>query len=673
MRRRASAGVGVALLLIASLAAQQTGERFRFERPVVTGGVGPRRLVVDLPLLSGTQSALADLRLFDEKGAPVPYLLLQSQVRQRTWTDGQVLPVAATDEISGFEVDFHDPEQMDGIRVAGLQPPFLKRLVLEGSGDREHWTLLAAEGTLFDLPAEGLRQIEIPFEPGTYRYVRVTWDDRNSGRVGLPSGVQAGWRSGFVPPPTLTARAAVERRNSEPGKSRYRVKLPAARLPVTAIDVIVPGDVHVFRQAFVRESRLSGMNLQPADLGFGRLTQVAHKGVVAGAMRIRIQPPSEPELELVVEDGSNPPLDVESVSLVFEDLPWIYFEAPSGSVVARYGDRSARRPVFDLEAVRDTVRIGSIPDAHWGAPREVAPAAEPPAGSTRLPESGPELDARLFAVQRNIPAGPPGLVSLALDADVLGRSRGLDGRFADVRIVDASKRQVPYVLEKRDEPLVFPLTLERREPPDASAPAPRTGSRSYYLVRLPYGNVPAAQLAIETSARVFQRGIELFEVVPPDRTHRAPWRRIRQTTTWSHVENDEGSSALVLPVSRGNATELWLSIDEGDNNPLPLTRASLLLPSYRVRFYRTPGSDLRLVYGRDDLAAPRYDLALLTPEVLGVAAQELSPSPAANDAAARPREFISPRMFWIFLSAAVLVLLGLIVRLTRKENAPRAS
>ena len=64
-------------------------------------------------------------------------------------------------------------------------------------------------------------------------------------------------------------------------------------------------------------------------------------GAAAQALRIPIEPPSEAEIELLVEDGSNPALDLKGVSAVFAELPWIYFEAPDGPVTARFGDRTA--------------------------------------------------------------------------------------------------------------------------------------------------------------------------------------------------------------------------------------------------------------------------------------------------------------------------------------------
>ena len=109
-------------------------------------------------------------------------------------------------------------------------------------------------------------------------------------------------------------------------------------------------------------------------------------------------------------------------------------------------------------------------------------------------------------------------------------------------------------------------------------------------------------------------------------------------------------------------------VEEGDNTPLPLTTARLLLPAYRLRLFREQGASLRLAYGRSDLAPPRYDLALLAPQLLGVAVTEVAaggeePSRAGATTAA----LVSPRLFWGVLVAAVLVLLAMIARLLKKN------
>ena len=110
-------------------------------------------------------------------------------------------------------------------------------------------------------------------------------------------------------------------------------------------------------------------------------------------------------------------------------------------------------------------------------------------------------------------------------------------------------------------------------------------------------------------------------------------------------------------------------VEDGDNTPLPITDARVLLPAYRLRLFREGGAMLRLAYRRADLAPPRYDLALLGPQLLGVAATEI-----AAGAEERQRStgttavLVSAPLFWAVLAAAVLVLMAMIVRLLKKDT-----
>src|SRR5439155_9598105 len=101
--------------------------------------------------------------------------------------------------------------------------------------------LLVAEGTLFDLPVERLRQLELAFGVGSYRYIRLTWDDTRSGRLPLPPNAQARSVASAAEPRALTTAVAFERRPSDPGSTRFRLRLPAARLPIVALDLDVGG------------------------------------------------------------------------------------------------------------------------------------------------------------------------------------------------------------------------------------------------------------------------------------------------------------------------------------------------------------------------------------------------------------------------------------------------
>src|SRR5206468_11077399 len=154
--------------------------------------------------------------------------------------------------------------------------------------------------------------------------------------------------------------------------------------------------------------------------------------------------------------------------------------------------------------------------------------------------------------------------------------------------------------------------------------------RSVYVIRMPHPRLPPGRLTIETSARIFQRSVQVGVVRQPDRRRRDVWFDRLAASTWRHAEQQTAAPALILPLPTVDASELLLVVDEGDNAPLPIGIARLLLPSYRLRFYPPEKSELRLAYGRDDLPPPRYDLSLLAPQVMGAPAREIIAGPEAG-------------------------------------------
>ncbi|HEX8154632.1 MAG TPA: hypothetical protein VF698_15980, partial [Thermoanaerobaculia bacterium] len=271
-----------------------------------------------------------------------------------------------------------------------------------------------------------------------------------------------------------------------------------------------------------------------------------------------------------------------------------------------------------------------------------------------LPPFGATVERSQIRYARTIPKTDRGLAVLILDADVLSRSAQL----TDVRIVDRENRQVPYVLERRSDPFEVALEVPAREQRD---------DKSVYRFAMPYATLPSGtQLVLTTTARVFSRGVEFREA--EDR-RRGRFPNTFAANTWSSNEPDVAPPALSAGILPTDAIEVL--IDEGDNAPLPIASARLLLPSSALRFYH-PGSELSLLYGNDQMRAPRYDLELLAPRLFGESARELTlgaATAAASDEGSNERTF-----FWVAIGVAALVLLvllgKLLVPLGRKEAGP---
>ena len=679
--------IRLSLLLAAASAATLTAQgaayaRFQYERVAEVAAAGPQRLDVDVALLSGShpfvaqetgeraiaRGGLGDLRLFDASNVEVPYLLIEPVPNLPSFVAYPALPVPAIDKAdnktSGFEVDIRGVRLVDAIVLNGIQPPFLKRFRLEGSGDRERWTELVREGTAFDLPAERLQRTQIEFLPGEYRYLRIIWDDTNSARVALPSSVTVREPRQVLAGPVLRSSVSIARRPSEPGRSRFRLTLPAARLPIVALELTVGGG-NLLRDARVLEAGFSGESAEPRLIGSARLTRVVRDTLIAESLRIAIRQPAEPQLDLVVDDRDNPTLALEQVTAVFAEMPWIYFESPPGPITVRYGNAKLTAPRYDLEAARANVPA-SPNRAVWRTQPPVTLAIEEE--GLPMPETGSAMSTERFEFARDIPAGPAGLIAVQMDLAAMAHSGREPRRFRDVRILDRSGLQVPYLLESRDAPLITELKIERKPLPDDVERAPARVTS--YVVHVPFKELPRATLVLTTRSRVFQRTVTVGTIAPATERQKARFVS-RGGVNWTHADQDVAAPPLSFSLPDSAPTEeVYLLIDEGDNQPLPIDKVTLLVPQYAVRFFRKADQPLRLLYGRDDLERPRYDLQLLAGQVLGRVAEDVTAGAeqrlSGSDRSAS-LDVVPPVVFWSALTLTVLVLIGLVVRLMKRE------
>lgn len=258
--------------------------------------------------------------------------------------------------------------------------------------------------------------------------------------------------------------------------------------------------------------------------------------------------------------------------------------------------------------------------------------------------AGAPVDRSDFRYARPLGAVPRGLVSLTLDAHVLSRSRALQ----DVRIVDAKSDQVPYLVVPLQTPVLVALAVPR---------AIREGKQSIYRLALPYDPLPnGTELELMTDMPVFERDVLLRRPLDESRGREA---EIIDRLSWKSTP----SLRTNLAIGRGRAIEIV--VDEGDNAPLPITSAKLRLPGFALRFV-SPGAPLTLLYGDPSIAAPRYDLALVSSQVIGQPARTIVLNGAVP--AERPEGHRELRLFGAAIAVAVVVLLITLARLVRAKT-----
>ena len=346
-------------------------------------GGGPRRLAIDVPLLVGgnpfasvrgvdgapasaTRGAgLTDLRFFDPTGREVAYLLVPNPPASPSVAAGGDPAVAPVETRQDQDERLRSrPRRADARRPVPRRRhrgavPEARRASKAAAIARigrcsSRRRRLRSAGRAAPPHGNRVHARHLPLLP---RHVgrHAQRPRRAAGRAAVARVVATA-----VPPPALTAPRDFRPARQRAGPQPLPHHAAGRHLPIVALELDVGGE-HVLRRATVYESRLSGAEAAPMQLGAATLRRVVQDTVAAASLRVPIRPPSEAQLDLDVDDGDNPPLDLQGVTAVFAALPWIYFES---------GGRCRRRALRQRHAAGAALRPRS--GARQGADRRRA-------------------------------------------------------------------------------------------------------------------------------------------------------------------------------------------------------------------------------------------------------------------------------------------------------------
>ncbi len=174
------------------------------------------------------------------------------------------------------------------------------------------------------------------------------------------------------------------------------MRLPERGFPLTAIVPRVERGP-VFREAKVTEMRMSGGGLQPVDARNRDAAARRDGGDVASDLRIPITPPETAELELTIDDRSNPPLALAAIE--GEIAPQPANLLPEFLMVSplRRGRATplGARPGTTLRRSARGSRSSRPARASWGAPRGAASRPRSETVDLSIP-AGAKVDADAF-------------------------------------------------------------------------------------------------------------------------------------------------------------------------------------------------------------------------------------------------------------------------------------
>ncbi len=195
----------------------------------------PGLVKIDIPIetLDAARPELEDLRLYDDGGREVPYLLQPSLPAEKIVKEvkGFQAQLAPSGTLLLIETGTRKP--IDGVTLSTPAKSFIKPVRLESSKDQSRWEPLA-QGLPIFRQAGGPAQLHLKLPPGIRPHLRITVDDQMSPPIPF-SGAQVHESAEETPVEPLAVE--VSEKTELPGQTRIALNLRAAHLRIADLEL----------------------------------------------------------------------------------------------------------------------------------------------------------------------------------------------------------------------------------------------------------------------------------------------------------------------------------------------------------------------------------------------------------------------------------------------------
>jgi Protein of unknown function (DUF3999) len=313
---------------------------------------GLASFTLDQETLDKARTDHADLRIYDNKGREIPYVLrIRREVELHNAFTAREFDRGIEGNAAQISCDLGDqPQEHNEVEIETAGNNFRRLADIQGSPDGVRWFTLASDAILFRFAADGrsVEQQAAAYPVSRYRYLRV--------RVGRDPQVDR------VPPDVKSVRVRrsmhmmgemvrfegyiggreADRVNARPA-SIWRVDL-GGRLPVQRL-IIVTG-----LGAFSRPFQVEAIDdpATPEVLASGELTR--RDDLESTQLTVDFTEHFARRLKLTVTDDRNAPLTLSGISAQSAAREVILDSASAGSAPVRlyYGNPKALAPHYDL-------------------------------------------------------------------------------------------------------------------------------------------------------------------------------------------------------------------------------------------------------------------------------------------------------------------------------------
>ncbi len=322
-----------------------------------------------------------DLRLFDANNREIPYVIIENRndgMRQEAYN---LEVVSFEEKPAEARLTIKMPEKFRPIRQLVLdiaEKDFRRNILLEGSADAGLWTVLVQD-QIYDFSSQvDLRKKHISFNEADFKYYRLTLKDEERQEAGeeklrltyqgldfSAAGMQARKLqiirvTGLTLSETETMAAYDEQYmttlKSEQDRDGNTVISFETGLPFTRISFDLTNP-YFYRRASLYSSE-TGMEKSYALLHQASLYRFLLSDILETKSSIESGASGHRFYRIVIENGSNPPLDIKGIRLAWiQKLLFFVALGDVRSYTAVFGNPAIEAPEYDLS--------NSVNQANW--------------------------------------------------------------------------------------------------------------------------------------------------------------------------------------------------------------------------------------------------------------------------------------------------------------------
>jgi hypothetical protein len=647
-------------LLLTGLSAARAGlpSDWQHEQTFNVTTTGLVKINLPVETFNAARPALEDLRLYDNAGKEVPYVLTRPVPSPKVIQNAKTFQVSlnANNTVITLETGLKQP--LEAVTLETPASDFIKAVRVDGSHDGKSWQTLTQGQPIFR-QAYGVANLKILFPPVVTPWLRLTVDDQRSPPV--PFTAARVYAATGETVPVETVPVTITERDENPGETRLALDLGAANLDVASLQVESTEPLFT-RSVYLAVPQISEDTIREQIIGQGVMYRIAIEGQPASENlsvpvenRVRSR-----ELILFIRNGDSPPLSIKTIRVERRPVYLVFLARVPGTFHLLTGNARGAAPRYDLAALG--MNLKSVPVAPVEIPLPSDnPDFQSPEVLPGLEVAGAALDISEWKFRKPVEISGAGAQQVELDLDVLAHSRPGGTDFSDVRVMQGSN-QVPYIIQHTS--ISHSLALMATVTNDAKNPG-----LSRWIIKLPHANLPLTRLACVSPAPLFERSLSLYEELTDERGDR--YRQSLGNARWIQTPDNKSKEFVMTFESVPQSDTLFLETENGDNPPIELEQFTAVYPVTRVLFKAKAGDELFLYYGNPRVSPPHYDLSLVAGQLL--AADKKNAPLAAEQQLKTPswQEYQVPGkggvLFWGILAVVVAVLLIVISRLLPKQ------